>query len=157
MTLPVLGSAGQCVTVNLSAAPLSVNFSFVRNPMLEVMILKSEENNDMRKNTLKSLVAVAALAVMISPVFAGTVQRIITVNGVQKVSGKELKNDDYTFKIDDAKLTVELRHKVVAEATGKWEARDTKYDTDTVITDADGKIQEIRLGGQKRAFVVSGN
>jgi len=100
---------------------------------------------------------VAALAVMISPVFAGTVQRIITVSGVEKVSGKELKNDDYTFKIDDSKMVVELRHKVVAEATGKWEPRDTKYDTDTVITDADGKIQEIRIGGEKRAFVVSGN
>jgi hypothetical protein len=111
----------------------------------------------MRKNTLKSIFAVGALAVMISPVFAGTVQRIITVNGVQKLSGKELKNDDYTFKIDDSKMTVELRHKVVAEATGKWEDRNTKYDTDTVVTDADGKIQEIRLGGQKRAFVVSGN
>lgn len=111
----------------------------------------------MRKNTLKSLVAVAALAVLVSPIFAGTVQRIITVNGVQKVSGKELKNDDYTFKIDDAKMTVELRHKMIAEATGKWEPRDVKYSTDTVITDADGKIQELRLAGEKRAFVVSGN
>jgi hypothetical protein len=110
----------------------------------------------MRKNSLKSLVAVAALAVLISPVFAGTVQRIITVHGTQTLAGKQLKNDDYTFKIDDAKMVIELRHKVIAEATGKWETRDKKYDGDEIITDADGKIQEIRLGGEKRAFVVSG-
>jgi hypothetical protein len=42
MTLPVLGSAGQCVTVNLSAALLSVNFSFACNAMFKVTILKSE-------------------------------------------------------------------------------------------------------------------
>jgi hypothetical protein len=105
---------------------------------------------------LKSLVAVAGFAVLISPAFAGTVQRIITVHGTEKLAGKELKNDDYTFKIDDAKLVVELRHKVVAEASGKWEPRDKKYDSDEVITDSDGKIQELRLAGEKRAFVVSG-
>jgi hypothetical protein len=108
----------------------------------------------MRKNTWKSFVAVAALAVLISPVFAGTVRRIITIHGVQTLSGKELKNDDYTFKIDDGKLVVELHQKVVAEANGKWESRDKKYDTDTIVTDGDGKIQEIRLGGEKRAFVI---
>jgi hypothetical protein len=122
--------------------------------MLVITKPNSEGENDMRKNTLKSLVAVAALAVLISPVFASTVQKIITVHGVQTLSGKELKNDDYTFKVDDAKIVVELRHKMIAEANGKWEPRDTKYDTDTIITDADGKIQELRFKGEKRAFVI---
>jgi len=108
----------------------------------------------MRKNTWKSFVAVAALAVLVSPVFASTVQKIITVHGVQSLSGKQLKNDDYTFKIDETKIVVELRHKVIAEANGKWEPRDTKYEDDTIVTDADGKIQELRFKVEKRAFVI---
>jgi hypothetical protein len=111
----------------------------------------------MRKNGLKPLVAVAALAMLVTPAFAKTDTRIITISGTDKISGKELKNDDFTFKVDDTKVVVVKGSKVVAEATGRWEPRDKKYDTDTVITDSNGQIQELRFAGQKRAFVISGN
>jgi hypothetical protein len=108
----------------------------------------------MRRNTWKSLVAVLALTVLVMPAFATPITKIITINGTDKVAGKVLKNDNYTFKVDDTKLVVELRHKVVAEANGKWETRDKKYDTDTVVTGEDGQIQEPRFAGEKRAFVI---
>ena len=60
------------------------------------------------------------------PAFAKPVSMVINIANNQKVAGKELKNDAYTFKVDDTKLTVELKHKVVAEATGRWEPRDQK-------------------------------
>jgi hypothetical protein len=111
----------------------------------------------MRINGLKSVVAVAALAMLVTPAFAKPETRIITIDGVDKISGKELKNDVFAFKVDDTKLVVVKGSKVVAEATGRWEPRDKKYDTDTVVTDANGQIQELRFAGQKRAFVISGN
>lgn len=110
----------------------------------------------MRKNSWKSLFAVLALAVLVMPVFAKTETRIITINGTTKIAGKELKNNDFAFKVDDTKLVVVKGSKVVAEATGRWEPRDKKYDTDTVITGADGQIQELRFAGEKRAFIING-
>jgi hypothetical protein len=111
----------------------------------------------MRSNTWKSLLAVLALTMLVTPAFAKSIQRIITINGSEKVAGKELKNDDYTFKVDDTKLVVELRHKVVAETTGHWVDRDKKYSTDTVVATEDGQIQELRFAGEKRAFVIGSN
>jgi hypothetical protein len=110
----------------------------------------------MRKNSWKSLFAVLTLAVLVMPAFAKPETRIITINGTTKIAGKELKNDDFAFKVDDTKLVVVKGSKVVAEATGRWEPRDKKYDTDTVVTGADGQIQELRFAGEKRAFVISG-
>jgi hypothetical protein len=124
--------------------------------MLKATFPKSKESNDMLKNGLKSLIAVAALAVLVSPAFAKPETRIITIDGTDKIAGKELKNDVFAFKVDDSKLVVVKGNKVVAEATGRWEPRDTKYDTDTVVTDANGQIQELRFAGEKRAFVISG-
>lgn len=111
----------------------------------------------MRKNSLKSLFAVAALAMLVTPAFAKTEVRIITIDGTEKMSGKELKNDVFKFSVDDTKVTVVKGNKVVAEATGRWEPRDKKYDTDTVLTDANGQITELRFAGEKRAFIISGN
>jgi hypothetical protein len=109
----------------------------------------------MRMNSWKSIVAVAALAMIVTPAFAKPVMKIITIAANQKIAGKELKNDDYTFIVDDTKMIVELRHKVVAEVTGRWEPRDKKYERDTVVSGGDGQIMELRFAGEKRAFVIS--
>ena|SRR5579863_6365598 len=108
----------------------------------------------MRKNSWKSLFAILVLASLVMPVFAKTETRIITINGTNKIAGKELKNAEFAFKVDDTKVVVVKGSKVVAEATGRWEPRDKKYDTDTVITGADGQIQELRFAGEQRAFVI---
>ncbi len=108
----------------------------------------------MRKNSWKSVVAVLALAMIVSPAFAKPVSRVITMAADQKIAGKQLNHDDYTFVVDDTKLVVELHRKVVAEVSGRWEPRDRKYDGNTVVSGADGQILEIRFSGEKRAFVI---
>jgi len=108
----------------------------------------------MRKSIWKPFIGILALAALVTPAFAKTITKIITIAGKETLSGKELKNDDYTFKVDDSKVVVELHHKVVAEATGHWEARPAKYESDTVVTADNGQIQELRFGGEKRAFVI---
>ena len=109
----------------------------------------------MRTNRWKSVVAVLALAIAVTPAFAKPVMKTITIAGNQKIAGKELKHDDYTFIVDDTKMVVQLHHKSVAEVTGRWEPRDTKYTANTVVSGPDGQIMELRFEGEKRAFVIS--
>ena len=107
-----------------------------------------------RRNIWRSLVAVLALVVITAPAFAKPVTKVITIADHQKISGKRLENDAYTFRVDDTKLVVQLKGKVVAETTGHWEPRDVKYDGNAVVSDADGQIIELRFSGEKRAFVI---
>lgn len=108
----------------------------------------------MHSKSWKYFVAVLAMAVMVMPVFAKPVSKTVDLTSSQKIAGKELREGSYTFKIDDTKLTVELKHTVVAEAEGRWEPRDTKVQYDTFVTGADGQVQEIRFAGEKRVFVI---
>ncbi len=110
----------------------------------------------MRRNTLKSLVAVLALAVIVTPAFAKPESKIITLTSTQKFAGKELREGDYTFKVDDNKVTIEFRKKVVAEVTGHWAPRDQKWESDSFVSGADGQVSEIRLAGEKRTFMIGG-
>ena len=109
----------------------------------------------MRMNRWRSFVSVLALSVLVLPAFAKPIVKTITLTSNQKLAGKELKSDEYTFKVDDTKLVVELKHKVVAETTGRWEPRDRKNEADTFVTGADGQIMELRFAGEKRVFVIS--
>jgi hypothetical protein len=109
----------------------------------------------MHNSIWKSLSMVLMIAMLVIPAFAKPVMKTITISDSRKIAGKELKNNDYTFKVDDTKLVVELKHKVVAEATGRWEPRDQKNDGDALVTDADGQILELRFAGEKRVFVIA--
>jgi hypothetical protein len=113
--------------------------------------------NNIRKsprNTCRSLAALLALAVIVAPAFAKPVSKVITIAEHQKIAGKQLNNDAYTFRVDDTKLVVTLKNKVVAETTGRWEPRDAKNDGDAVVTDANGQIIELRFSGEKRTFII---
>jgi hypothetical protein len=108
----------------------------------------------MRNSIWKPLIMVLALAMLVTPALADTLTKHITITGTHKIAGVELKDDIYTFKIDDSKVVVELRHKLVAETNGRWEQRDTKYRSNTIVSAEDGHIQELRFAGEKRAFVI---
>jgi hypothetical protein len=108
----------------------------------------------MRKTSWKSIFAVLALAALVMPAFAKPVSMVINIANNQKVAGKELKSDAYTFKVDDTKLTVELKHKVVVEAAGRWEPRDQKIEANSIVFGSDGQVQELRFSGEKRVFVI---
>jgi hypothetical protein len=110
----------------------------------------------MLAKSIKSLLALLAVMMLVAPVFAKGINKIITVNIETKIAGKTLKPGDYTFKIDGDKLTVEVNHKVIAEASGKWEPRDAKWHDDTLVAGADGQVQEVRLSGEKGVFIISG-
>ncbi len=106
--------------------------------------------------SLKSLFALLVLMALVVPAFAKSINKIITVNDETKIVGKTLKPGDYTFKINDNKLTIEVNHRVVAEAAGRWEPRDSKWDADQLVTGPDSQVQEIRLSGEKGVFIITG-
>jgi len=108
----------------------------------------------MRTNRCRSLFLVLALSVLVMPAFAKPIVKTFTITSNQKIAGKELKSAEYTFRVDDTKLTIELKNKVIAETTGRWEPRDKKNDADTFVAGADGQILELRFSGEKRVFVI---
>ncbi len=106
--------------------------------------------------SLKSLFALLVVMVLLVPAFAKGINKTVTLSDDTKIAGKTLKPGDYTFKVDNNKLTVEVNHKVVAEASGRWEPRESKWEVNSLVTGADGQVQEVRLSGEKGVFVVSG-
>jgi hypothetical protein len=110
----------------------------------------------MRWNSLKNIVALFVVMALAIPAFARDINRIVSLTDETKISGKTLKAGDYTFKVADNKLTIEVNHKVVAEAAGRWEPRDSKWPANAFVTGADGQVQEIRLAGEKGVFIVNG-
>ena len=98
--------------------------------------------------SLKYFAAFLVAAALLVPAFAKNINKIITVSSETKIAGKTLKPGDYTFKVSDNKLTIEVNHKVVAEIAGRWEPRDSKWSADSLVTGPDGQVQEVRLGGE---------
>jgi hypothetical protein len=108
----------------------------------------------MRKNILKSLIAGLALAILVMPVLADTMIKHVEITGTHNIAGKEMKADLYTFKVDDTKVVVELRNKLVGEATGRWEPCEIKHSSTSVVAAEDGTIHELRFAGEKRTFII---
>ncbi len=43
---------------------------------------------------------------------------------------------------------------MIAEAEGRWEDRDAKSEYNGVVSNADGKVIELRFQGKKNVFVL---
>ena len=112
----------------------------------------------MSRKYVKYLLAFLVVAVLIVPVFADTVTKMITISTTTKISGTDLKQGEtYAFKVDENKLTVEKDHKVVAEATGRWEECEDKWKFNSFVHDENGQVIEVRFGGEKRCFKIGSN
>ncbi len=110
----------------------------------------------MHSKSLKSMAAFLMVMAFVLPAFARDINRIVAVPDQTKIAGKVLKAGDYTFKVSDTKMTIESKGKIVAEAQGRWESRDSKWASDTLLVGADGQVHEVRFGGEKRVFIVNG-
>jgi len=106
-----------------------------------------------RQSLLANLVLAGALAVAV-PVFAKPMSANLPLTHNVKVGQTEIKAGDYRFLIDGNRLTILNGKKQVAEAEGRWEDRDAKAQYTSVVSDADGKIIELRFEGKKSVFVL---
>ena len=105
------------------------------------------------KSLLANLVLFGALAVAV-PVFAKPMSTNLPVTHAIKVGQSELKAGDYRILIDGNHLTIFNGKKQVAEAEGRWEERDAKAQYTSIVSNAEGKLIELRFQGKKSVFVL---
>ena len=105
------------------------------------------------KSLLANLVLCGALAIAVAA-FAKPVSTTLPVTHTVKVGQTEIKAGDYRFLIDGNHLTILNGHKQVAEADGRWEDRESKADFNSIVSNADGKLIELRFQGKKSVFVL---
>jgi hypothetical protein len=104
------------------------------------------------QSLLANLVLAGALAVAV-PVFAKPMSTNVPISHDVKVGQTEVKAGDYRFVIDGNHLTIMNGKKVVAEAEGRWEERNTKSVYSSVVSDS-GRVTELRFEGKTSVFVL---
>jgi hypothetical protein len=120
------------------------------------LTLEVEKDCDHMKNKslLASLVLCGALAVA-APAFAKPVSTTLPVSHTMKVGQTEIKAGDYRFLIDGSHLTILNGKKQIAEAEGRWEDRDSKASYNSIVSNGEGKVVELRFEGKKSVFVLN--
>ena len=105
------------------------------------------------KSLLANLVFFGALAIAV-PVFAKPMSTNLPLTHSVKIGQSELKAGDYRFMIDGNHLTILNGKKQVAEADGRWEEREAKAQYTGIVSNAEGKLIELRFEGKKNVFVL---
>lgn len=105
------------------------------------------------KSLLANLALFAALAVAV-PVIAKPMSATLPVTHTVKVGQTEIKAGDYRFLIDGNHLSILNGHKQIAEADGRWEDRDSKSAYNSIVSNAEGRVIELRFEGKKSVFVL---
>ena len=114
-----------------------------------------EEKLPMKSNTLVRTLALVATLAVSAPLFAKPVTKSLPINHTVKVGKIDVKAGDYRATIDDNHLTLLNGKKVVAESSGRWEARDTKSPYTGIVADSNGRVMELRFEGRSDVFVLS--
>ena len=109
----------------------------------------------MKKTSVLAGLALAAALLFSTSLLAKPMAKSLTVTHPVHVGQNDVKVGDYRATIDGNHLTLRNGKKVVAEADGRWEDRDSKSEYDAIVADKDGRVIELRFSGQKNAFVIT--
>ncbi len=71
------------------------------------------------------------------------------------LAGKQLKPGTYKVTADDAKVTIEMNGKVVAEAPVTWKDESSKPRNSNVVT-TDDQVKQIHFNGKMRYIEIAG-
>jgi len=105
------------------------------------------------KSLLANLALFGALAIAV-PAFAKPMSATLPVTHTVKVGQTDIKAGDYRFMIDGNHLTILNGRKQVAEADGRWEDRDSKSQFNSIVSNSEGRVIELRFEGKKSVFVL---
>ncbi len=109
----------------------------------------------MKSNLLaRTLVLAAALAVSV-PMFAKPVSKSLPVSHNVRFGQVDVKAGDYRVTIDNNHLKLMNGNKTVAETDGRWEEREAKSEYTSILSNAEGRVLELRFEGQKSVFVLA--
>jgi len=101
------------------------------------------------------MILFSAAALVSVPVFAKPVSKSIPVNHKVVVGNSSVKEGEYRFVIDGNHLSIMNGNKPIAQSDGRWEDRDSKSEYTEIVSNADGKVLELRFAGQKNVFVLA--
>jgi len=105
---------------------------------------------------LKSLlVRLALVGVLAVPVLAKPMSTHIPIAQPVRLGTTELTAGDYRFLIDGNHVTVFNGRKEVAQAEGRWEDRTTKSPYSGIVSNAEGRIIEVRFAGKTSVYVLT--
>ena len=105
------------------------------------------------RSLLRNVVLCGALAIAV-PLFAKPMSTTVPLSHSAKVGQAQLQAGEYRFLIDGNHLTIFNGKSQVAEADGRWEDRDVKSIYTSIVSNADGKVTELRFAGKKSVFVL---
>ncbi|MGB9447105.1 MAG: hypothetical protein WBR26_19050, partial [Candidatus Acidiferrum sp.] len=117
-------------------------------------IVERNKTHMKKQSLLANLVLAGALAVAI-PAFAKPMSTTVPITHDVRVGQTDVKAGDYRFMIDGNHLAILNGKKLVAEADGRWEERDSKAQYTSVVSNGEGKVIELRFEGKKSVFVIS--
>jgi hypothetical protein len=106
-----------------------------------------------RKSLLANVVLFGALAVAV-PLFAKPMSTNVPLTHTVTVGQAQLSAGDYRFLIDGNHMTIFKGKVLVAQSEGRWEDRDHKAPYTEIVSNADGKLLELRFEGKKSVFVL---
>jgi len=109
----------------------------------------------MKSNMLVRSLALAAALALTVPLFAKPVEKSLAVAHKVKFGNVDVKAGDYRAMIDDNHLTLLNGKKVVAESAGRWEERNQKSPYTVIVSNADGRVLELRFEGKTQVFILS--
>jgi hypothetical protein len=106
------------------------------------------------KSLLASLALFAALLVAV-PVLAKPVSAVLPLFHPARVGQTKLDAGQYRILIDGEHMSIYKGKGQVAEAQGRWEDRNDKSPSDSIVLGADGSVIEVRFEGRKSVFVLA--
>lgn len=109
----------------------------------------------MKSNSIARNLALAAALAFAITAFAKPVSKSLPITHTVKVGKVDVKAGDYQAMIEDNHLTLLNGKKVIAESAGRWEDRDQKSPYTEIVSNADGRVVELRFEGKKTVFVLS--
>ena len=130
-----------------------VNSNLPRHTLPDDSHVERNKTHMKKHSLLANLVLAGALATAV-PLFAKPMSTTLPITHNVKVGQTEVKAGDYRFLIDGNHLTILNGRKAIAEADGRWEDRDTKAQYNSVVSNGDGKVIELRFEGKKSVFVL---
>jgi hypothetical protein len=113
----------------------------------EIILMKN-------RSVLANLALCGALAIAV-PLFAKPMSTTMPLAHNARVGQTDLQAGEYRFLIDGNHLTIYKGKNQMTETDGRWEDRDSKSQYTAIVSNAEGKVVELRFAGKKSVFVLA--
>jgi hypothetical protein len=114
-----------------------------------------KEGFAMRSKWMVSLLVLAAVIMLVVPVFAQAFEKSVTFADNVKIGNVMLTAGHYKISVVGEDVTVRRGHDVVAQVKGRLEQKDQKFAQTAVTVDANGQVLQIEFGGENQVLIFT--